>query len=354
MAICIGSVVLCSGEWMVLNPGKCANTVKTSTACSPKGLIPTRPRFLSLIAAMAFGWVCTLVDGLSQIRDTVPPKVARVLADCKTKQLIIQFSEAIDPRTGAVAQNYVVSGGFAVLTARVDAGRTFVTLQLSGLPAASGTVFVSNVTDLADNTILPKSAATFLCLQTETEIDEFPSTFAQFTLSLPGGQTEVVTLTGPTTVEVAISSDGFAEDTDRDGLDQVTTVMTRLQLQGTSTLGPVLVTLDTKNPSVGIIEERANQTRGVLDVPPFTKTGTADSFFDVYFLVTLGDRVFHPAKPVHMTSVITHKPPAPGDTYTNPFNEAVELLDATGKPSGIRLLREVCGERDEIRVILTI
>ena len=69
--------------------------------------------------------------------------------------------------------------------------------------------------------------------------------------------------------------------------------------------------------------------------------GLWNSFFDVFYEIRVGDNVFHPARPVHMAAVITHKPPGPGDTYINPFTEPVDLLDANGKPTGIKILKEV-------------
>src|SRR5204863_7686240 len=125
------------------------------------------------------------------------------------------------------------------------------------------------------------------------------------------------------------------------GLDDVATEMTKLELKGVSSLGPVLVTLDPNKKTFGQIEEKANNTPGILDVPPFAATGTADSFFDVNFEIHVGNGVFHTANPVHMAAVITHKPPGPGDDYVNPFTEPVELLDASGKPTGIKILKEV-------------
>jgi len=173
------------------------------------------------------------------------------------------------------------------------------------------------------------------------EIDKFPITYAQITIQLPTGASEVVNLSGPTTVQVGIAPNGGAADTDGDGLDQVSTEMTQLDLQGTSSLGPVHVGLDPAHPTLGQIEEKANNTPGILDVPPFAATGTADSFFDVFYAITVGNQVFHPAQPVHMVSVITHKPPGPGDTYVNPFLEPVDLLDANGNPTRIKILKEV-------------
>jgi len=175
----------------------------------------------------------------------------------------------------------------------------------------------------------------------EPEIDIFPISFAQITLALPNGGSEIVSLAGPTTVEVAIPPGGQARDTDGDGLDQVTTEMTRLDLKGNSSMGPVRVTLDPNRPTVGEIEEVANATPGILDVPPFTAAGTAKSFFDVNYLIEVGGKVYHTAAPTRMEAIITHKPPAPGDTYANPFTEPVELLDADGKPTGIKIVKEI-------------
>ncbi len=173
------------------------------------------------------------------------------------------------------------------------------------------------------------------------EVDTFSNTVAEVTLQYPDGQTEEVTLTGPTTVNVKIAPDGRASDTDGNGLDQVPTEMVQLDLSGNSAMGPITANLDTTHRSLGQIEETANNTPGILDLPPFAATGSASSFFDVFFELHVAGLTLHPAKPLHMQSVITHKPPAPGDTYVNPFTEPVDLLDANGNPTGVRVLREV-------------
>jgi hypothetical protein len=174
------------------------------------------------------------------------------------------------------------------------------------------------------------------------EIDFFPNTVAQLTVQLPNGGTEVVTLNGPTRVEVSINdADGFAADTDGDGLDQVPTQMTLLNLAGNSSIGPVQVSLRADRPSLGEIEETANNTPGVLDVPPFAAAGTANSYFDIWPVITVGGQSYTTALPLHMAAVIHHKPPAPGDEYVNPFTQPVELLDAAGNRTGIFIVREV-------------
>jgi hypothetical protein len=48
----------------------------------------------------------------------------------------------------------------------------------------------------------------------------------------------------------------------------------------------------------------------------------------------------YPAEAVRMESVLTHKPPAPGETYTNsPLQRPIPLLLPDGTPSGYELVR---------------
>src|SRR5260221_10050479 len=102
------------------------------------------------------------------------------------------------------------------------------------------------------------------------EIDSFPNSYAEITVGA-GGQTEVVKLHGPTTVQVCIQdTDGFAADVNGNGLDEVPTQMTQFDLAGMSAIfGPVRVRLDAARPTVGAIQERVNNTPGTLDLPPF-------------------------------------------------------------------------------------
>jgi hypothetical protein len=175
------------------------------------------------------------------------------------------------------------------------------------------------------------------------EVDKMPNGTAQLSLRKPDGTTEVVTLAGPTTVEVYFDGEqeGDADDTDNDGLDDVPSRMTEMDLRGNSSMGPVQVTLDPDRPSLGGMEEQANTQSGRLDVMPFAAAGAVDSFFDVFPEIRVGGQLFRPATRLHMASVIRHKPPAPGDTYVNPFLEPIELLDAAGRPTGIFVVREV-------------
>jgi hypothetical protein len=172
------------------------------------------------------------------------------------------------------------------------------------------------------------------------ELDSFATSQATLTLELPGGLSETVQLTGPSQWRVDLPSDGHALDTDGDGRDQVTTELTQLDLAGVSSLGPVQLRLNPLHGSCGQIEERVNNTPGTLDLPPFTATGAADSFFDVFAEVVIGTAVFHPVQPLRLYSLIMQKPPCRGETYTNTVRYPLPLLDANGRPSGIRLTGE--------------
>ena len=169
------------------------------------------------------------------------------------------------------------------------------------------------------------------------EVDFFPNTTAVMELQLPDGGSVPIALSGPTTVHVFFegANEGDASDNDGNGLDDVQTEMVDMQLTGASPLGPVLVRLHPSKPSRGLIEETANTQPGRLDLPPFAPAGTANSFFDVFFEIQVGGLRFHTQTPKRMSSVITHKPPAPGNVYENP--EKILLLDENGNPTGFSI-----------------
>lgn len=178
--------------------------------------------------------------------------------------------------------------------------------------------------------------------ESPAEVDFFPNSKAEVTINTPFGP-DTVELTGPTTVIVDI---GNVADTDGDGREQVQTEIVQMELTGTSTLlGPVTVRLrdPNKHPfqrSTGEIEETINNTPGVLDIPPFTATGTAESFFDVFFEVEVPDAppglmLLHNDIPKHMETTITHKPPAEGETYESP--EEIPLIDEAENDTGVRI-----------------
>jgi hypothetical protein len=163
----------------------------------------------------------------------------------------------------------------------------------------------------------------------DIEIDEFPNSRAEVTINTPQG-TETVQLFGPTTVHVNL---GEIADTDGDGMEQLQTEMLQLELTGSSpNLGPIMVMLRdvAKHPmqaTMGEIEEDSSDTKDTLDVPPFTPTGRASSFFDVFFEIQLPNLqlVLHNHDPKHMETTITNKPPAEDEVYESP--DVIELFD---------------------------
>lgn len=179
------------------------------------------------------------------------------------------------------------------------------------------------------------------------EIDEFPDSSAVIELN----GTERINLRGPSTVHVAIGPNGEAADTDGDGLDQVKTEMVQLSLSGNSSMGPVQVEIRpiTKDPfqcSDGEIEETANTQPGRLDVPPFAPSGTAVSFFRVFFEVTVGSVILHNREPKIMQSLIRHKPPMEGDVYENPQTIPLYFEDNSVSPFTLGSARHVPNPED--------
>ncbi|MCK4657980.1 MAG: HYR domain-containing protein [Phycisphaerae bacterium] len=172
----------------------------------------------------------------------------------------------------------------------------------------------------------------------DVEVDYFPDTVAMVEIYSPTHGTEKVTVRGPTTVHVDLSSLGDADGND---LEEVTTEIVEMELTGDSTLfGPVIVRLRSAGsspyqPSIGIIEEVSNDTPGVLDIPPFADTGTAISFFDVYFEIEALGQVYHNNAPKHQEAEIHEKPPRPGDKYESP--EVIPLYDEDDIFTGLEL-----------------
>jgi len=163
------------------------------------------------------------------------------------------------------------------------------------------------------------------------EADCFAESTAEVAIDTPFGP-ETITLSGPTRVEVDL---GSLADTDADGREQVGTEIVQMELTGVSILlGPVTIRLRDPakhpfQPSLGEIEETTNNTPGVLDIPPFTATGTADSFFDVFFEMDVPafGMVFHNHDAAHMVTTISHKPPLPGETYESTHVVPMQLFD---------------------------
>ncbi|HEX3556257.1 MAG TPA: hypothetical protein VIA62_23815 [Thermoanaerobaculia bacterium] len=176
------------------------------------------------------------------------------------------------------------------------------------------------------------------------EVDHFADGAAAVELQGPFG-VKRVRLNGAATVNVSIGPDGEAQDSDGNGLDDVQTEMVQLDFTGTDPdLGALTLSLrDPAKPpfqrSFGEIEEAANQQPGRLDVPPFAPSGTAASFFDIFFELRvagpMGNFVLHNENAKRMQAVINHKPPDGGTIYGN--RERTPLADENRNPAGVQV-----------------
>lgn len=143
----------------------------------------------------------------------------------------------------------------------------------------------------------------------DIEIDLFPVN-SKWEILDPFGFSESVSLTGPAKQSVFFeTSFGDALDDDSNGLDEVSTELTALNLTGTSTLfGAVSVSLNSALTSVGQLEEQINNNAGTLDISPFTSTGTALAFFDLYINLSLGSLTLSNVDPIRVSGLTSHKP----------------------------------------------
>jgi hypothetical protein len=80
------------------------------------------------------------------------------------------------------------------------------------------------------------------------------------------------------------------------------------------------------------MEETANNTAGVLDVPPFATAGTVESSFDVFIAVEIDGVAMYGQVPAGWSGQFTEKPAAPGESYES--DDVVELFDENGVSTG--------------------
>ena len=189
-------------------------------------------------------------------------------------------------------------------------------------------------------------------------VESFFDVFTE--LSVDGGQTwipstdsvpmelvqpHLVSAVGPAEVQVRFEGphEGEAYDDDDDGFDEVDTRLVSMDLRGYTRQGPVRIGLQCDPISVGQIIEGVNRQPGKLEVAPFdTANIPAESFFDVWPEIRIGDQLLHTAASLLLKTLIAHKPPQDGERYVNPYLDPVELIDpVTGQGTGIFVVREV-------------
>ena len=214
---------------------------------------------------------------------------------------------------------------------------------ISGWEPLPGETFVSlNPAPLLDELEQPTGLEITTARHTPVppvEHDFFPLTHAVVDLHGPFG-IQTIELFGPSRVDVAM---GSPKDNDCDGHEEVASEITEMRLTGmTAPFGPVTLRLrpsgvEPGHRSTGEVEELANVIPDQLDVNPFTPGQLAESFFDVYFEIEVMGQVYHNHLPPHLTTVISNKPPARGETYVS--HDVIELFNDADVPTGIFLTR---------------
>jgi hypothetical protein len=164
-----------------------------------------------------------------------------------------------------------------------------------------------------------------------TITNHYPYALASLTISAPDGDVQIP-LSGTAEEWLNTTPAGDASDTDGNGLEQITTQLNALNLNGSSTLGAVQVTVrsSSKSPfqdSLGEMEEQINNSAGVLDLSPFTFMGTVSSFFDIFLEVTIAGTVYHNEQPWHITGIFKQTPSLPGEYYLSQGD--VQLYDSS-------------------------
>jgi hypothetical protein len=143
--------------------------------------------------------------------------------------------------------------------------------------------------------------------------DTFTSS-AVLELSTPtGGALPALVLSGVTTVMRG------APSLLPNGVAEIPTEITSMELTGTSSLGPVSLTL---NPTMASVGQVLQGSTGV-DFP-------ATSFFDVFTEVSVGNGTYSNAQGDNVSAMITSIPPSPGTVYANPAHPAIPLEASNG------------------------
>ncbi len=167
------------------------------------------------------------------------------------------------------------------------------------------------------------------------EVDYFDDTVIEFNLVTPEGPlAEPVVLRGPTTVHVHLDSLGDSYGTS--GLQDVPTEVVDMELRGDSPVGEIIVRVRPDvTPSTGWIEENLNENQGILELPPFTATGSATSYFNMFFEIEVAGLTLHNEIGKEMWAEIYEKPPGKGDKYENAV--VIDLYDENNVPTDYKL-----------------
>jgi PEP-CTERM motif-containing protein len=166
----------------------------------------------------------------------------------------------------------------------------------------------------------------------------------QLLLESPTNVTETVTLTGFSTIYDEIGPGGAVGDSDANGEEDAITRITTLSLTGTSTtlgLGVITLHLDGVQPDGRVQEFGPGPTPGILDVFPYTPTGTVGNGYQIFYAFDSALGVMKSGQPQVLGSQLDHWPPGPGDSYSAGGDFTVFLTDGSGNPNGWVVLKAI-------------
>lgn len=159
-------------------------------------------------------------------------------------------------------------------------------------------------------------------------------------LLLPDETTETVSLCGSATFILSVGLNGETVETDAGGRDLAVTGVAALDLRGTASTGAVRARLDPRHASGGHIVETQNKIPGLLDLPPFATSGTAESIFDLYLRLDYDGEELFVESPLRMGAEITNISIGSGEAFLTD-REAVSLLNSAGEETGLELIWDV-------------
>ena len=176
-----------------------------------------------------------------------------------------------------------------------------------------------------------------------TQDDSTSNVLARVVLQHPDLSTELITLTGSATVRTFWDGPNAGDADDSlfgggNGRDDVETRIVSLNLNGNSTMGQIALQLNPAPPApqFGLLEEQVNNTPGRLDIDPYAP-GLAQSFFDVFFSVSLDGINLHNNSSLQISGLVSQKPDRVGEKHSL-VGPQVPLFDSSNSPSGFTIL----------------
>jgi hypothetical protein len=211
-------------------------------------------------------------------------------------------------------------------------------------PACGTTTTSTSSTSLAPPTSTTTTTSTSIATTSTTtttngdiEVQVFSNACVRVELAQPIAGQAVVFTSG--TAEMAIDHSTLA-DADFDGFEEVSAELTEIFFSESGTaFGTITVELadpaihaGVDRRSLGEVEENLNADDGLLDLPPYAISGTAETTFETVYLQAtisggLANGRAHNDVPLEFEGIFRHSPPDPGDVLHLVNSLDVPLLD---------------------------